>query len=166
MALVFLGLGSNLGDRSANLAAARRLLAALPRTALIRDASVYETPPVGGPPGQEPYLNSASLIETRMDPQELLREIQAVEIAVGRDRKAEVRWGPRVIDIDILFWGDMVLEEPDLVIPHPRLAERAFALLPLADLDPDFLHPVKERTVAELLERIDLEDEGIRRLSF
>lgn len=167
MALVYLGLGSNLGEREANLAAARNGLAQLRDTVLIDNARIYETPPVGGPSGQGMFLNSASLVETSLEPLEFLREIQEIERRVGRVREAEeVRWGPRVIDIDILLWDDAVFDEGELIVPHPRLAERAFVLLPLADLDGDMLHPVMELTVRELLQRIDLENEGIRRLPF
>lgn len=167
MALVHLGLGTNLGDKPANLDAARRGLAKMRGTALIANAAVYETRPFGGPSGQDNYYNSACLVETRLEPLELLGEIHALERAIGRDRKAETsRWGPRVIDIDILLWEDRVVDESALSIPHPRLAERAFALMPLADLDRDLLHPVAELTVSELLERIDLEHERIRRVSF
>ena len=165
MALVYLGLGSNLGDRGANLAAARRGLAKLADTVLIDNAPVYETSPVGGPSGQGNFYNSACLVKTRLEPMDFLRATQELERAIGRVRERETsRWGPRVIDIDILLWGDSVVEEPDLVVPHPHLAERAFALMPLVDLDRDLLHPVLDMTVKELLERIDLENEGIRRL--
>lgn len=165
MALVYLGLGSNLGDREANLSAARNGLAQLGGTVLINNAHIYETPPVGGPSGQGMFLNSVSLVETSLEPLELLREIQELERRIGRVREEEsVRWGPRVIDIDILLWDDEVFDEGALIVPHPRMAERAFVLLPLADLDGDILHPVVELTVRELLQRIDLENEGIRRL--
>ena len=167
MALVFLGLGSNLGDRLANLKAARQGLADLPDTVLLKDAGIFETVPVGGPSGQDTFYNSASVVDTSLEPPEMLKEIQAVERRVGRRRETEgVRWGPRIIDIDILLWDDQVMDYPDLVVPHPRLPQRGFALAPLAELDRDLLHPVLELTIKELLERIDLENEGIRRLSF
>lgn len=167
MALVYLGLGSNLGDRMANLMAARQGVAVFPQTSLLRNAPVYETRPVGGPAGQSPFFNSVSLVETTLTPFDLLAETQKLERRLGRRREAEtVRWGPRVIDIDILLWDDVVMDYGDLVLPHPRLASRAFALLPLADLDPDLLHPMLDLTVRELLERIDLENEGIRRVPF
>lgn len=165
MALVFVGLGSNLGDRRANLLGARRALAMLPETDLIDNALIYETRPQGGPAGQNDFFNSASVLETKLEPPAMLRHLQDVERSLGRRREEEaVRWGPRVIDLDILLWGDQVIEEADLVVPHPRMCERAFALAPLVDLAPDFLHPVRELTLRELLERIDLTDEGIRRI--
>lgn len=170
MALVYLGLGSNLGDRAAHLAAARRALAHLPDTSLLRNASLYETPPVGGPAGQGLFLNSVSAAETSLEPRELLREIHGIERAAGRLRENEtVRWGARPLDIDILFWDDAVLEEEHLTIPHPRAAERLFVLLPMAELDRDFVHPKLGATVGQLLERLtetDGKHEGIRRLPF
>ncbi len=177
MAAVYLGLGSNLGDREAHLGAALSALARLRRTKLLRSAPVYETRPVGGPAGQGLFLNTACEVATALAPEEFLREIHAIERGVGRLREREAeRWGPRVIDIDILFWGDAVMEEDDLIIPHPRLAERAFVLLPLADLEPGLRHPALGATVGELLLRLrggrkttelelDWEHEGIRRLS-
>ncbi len=166
MAYVYVGLGSNLGDRGENIAAARRGLAAIPATSLLRNAPVYETCPVGGPAGQWDFYNTVALLETSLSPLELLDATQALEKAMGRDRSREARWGPRTMDIDILLWNDEVVEEGErLVIPHPRLAKRGFVLCPLADLDPDYLHPVLDLTVKELLERMDLVDEGIRRLS-
>lgn len=165
MALVYVGLGTNLGDRLENIKAARHALARLPDTLLIDNAPVYETTPVGGPADQGDYYNSVSLLDTRLEPLELLRRLQDIERALGRKREAEgVRWGPRLMDLDILLWDDQVIEERDLVAPHPRMAERAFVLAPLADLDADIVHPVVELTVRELLERMDLEHEGIRRI--
>ncbi len=167
MALAYVGLGSNLGDRAAHIAAARKGLANLPDTALLGNAPVYETKPVGGPAGQQEYYNSASVLDTRLEPADLLRAAQALERELGRRRELEtIRWGPRVIDIDILLYEDRIVDEPGLAIPHPRLAARAFALTPLADIDGDILHPVLDLTVRELLERIDPENEGLRRVSF
>lgn len=165
MALAYLGLGSNLGERQANIDAARRGLAMLPDSILIKNAAIYATKPVGGPPDQGEFLNSASLVDTFLEPMAFLAEIHKLERSIGRFREHEtVRWGPRIIDIDILLWDDLIMDEKDLVIPHPRLAERAFALLPLADLDRDVLHPALDLTIAELLERTECGDEGIRRL--
>ena len=166
MAMVFLGLGSNLGDRLANIVEARKELAVLPETILMENAPIYETKALGGPADQEDYLNSVSLVDTKLEPHDLLKHLHTIERRLGRRREGETgRWGPRLIDLDILFWDDSVVEEADLVIPHPRLAERAFVLVPLADIYPDMLHPVIELTIRELLERIGPEHEGVRRLS-
>ncbi len=166
MANVYLGLGTNLGDRAANLALARDGLAALPETRFLRMAGVYETRPVGGPPGQDDFYNSACLVDTSLVPRRMLEEIHRLERSIGRRRELErIAWGPRVIDIDILLWEGVEMAEPDLVIPHPRLATRAFALAPLAELAPGLRHPALGLGIGELLERIGPQHEGIRRLS-
>ena len=162
---VFLGLGSNQGDRHANILAALRGLGALPQTRLLAASGMYETAPVGGPAGQQYFYNAVGLIETRLTPRELLKATQALEVRLGRDRSGEaVIWGPRSIDIDILLWEGLTLAEPDLLIPHPRLALRAFALAPLAEIAPDAMHPFEGLSVRQLLERIGEDDAGIRRL--
>ena len=130
----FLGLGSNLGDRWATLRAA---VAALPDVVAV--SPVYETEPVGGPPGQPPYLNLVVELDTDRTPRDLLEEAHRLEAAAGRVRTD--RWGPRTLDVDVLLVGDLVVDEPDLVVPHPRMAERAFVLAPLADLAPDLVPP-------------------------
>lgn len=129
----FLGLGSNLGDRLATLQRAVDLLDADLRSRVDGVSSVYQTEPVGGPE-QDPYLNLAVRIATRRRPAALLRLCHRVERALGRTRK--VRWGPRTIDVDILLYDDKVIRTRDLQIPHPRLDERAFALIPLIEVAP------------------------------
>lgn len=130
----YLGLGSNLGDRLATLQAAVDHLAA--RAGIDVDASsrVYETAPVGGPE-QPDYLNAVLGIRTTLSPRELLSACQRVEEDLGRVR--DVRWGPRTIDVDVLTFDDQTIDEPDLQVPHPRMHERAFVLLPLLELDGD-----------------------------
>ena len=123
----YLGLGSNLGDRQAHLRAA---VAALPDVVAV--SPVYETDPVGGPPGQGPYLNLVVALETARTPRELLELGQSLEDAAGRVRKE--RFGPRTLDVDVLLVGSLCVDEPDLVVPHPRMWERRFVLAPLADL--------------------------------
>jgi 2-amino-4-hydroxy-6-hydroxymethyldihydropteridine diphosphokinase len=129
----YLGLGSNLGDRVENL---RRAVALLMErgVAVLRSSRVYETDPVGGPP-QPDYLNAVVEVETGGTARDLLWECRAVEDALGRER-AE-RWGPRVIDVDVLTFGHEAIDEPDLRVPHPRMHERAFVVIPLLELDPD-----------------------------
>lgn len=129
----FLGLGSNLGDRLDHLQRAVDLIDDDSRTRVEAVSSVYETEPVGGPE-QDPYLNIALRVATRLRPRALLRMCNGVEAQLGRVR-AE-RWGPRTIDVDILLYGDRTVRRRDLVIPHPRLAERAFALIPLMEVAP------------------------------
>jgi len=112
---------------------------------------VYETDPVGPP--QPPYLNLVVEVDTGLPPQRLLEALLEIERALGRERKE--RWGPRTIDLDLLLYGDWVLEEEGLEVPHPRLHQRAFVLVPLADLIPEGRHPVLGRTFAELLALLD-----------
>jgi len=123
----YLGLGSNLGDRRAHLRAA---VGALPDVVAV--SPVYETTPVGGPPGQAPYLNLVVALETTMSPRDLLDAARCLETAAGRVR-TEVD-GPRTLDVDVLLVGDLTVDEPDLVVPHPRMWRRRFVLAPLADL--------------------------------
>lgn len=128
----FLGLGSNLGDRWANLRAA---VAGLPD--VIAVSGVYETDPVGGPPGQDPYLNAVVELDTELSPRQLLELAWRLEDESGRVRGE--RWGPRPLDVDVLMVGDLVVDEPELTVPHPRLRERSFVLVPLADVAPDLV---------------------------
>jgi 2-amino-4-hydroxy-6-hydroxymethyldihydropteridine diphosphokinase len=123
----YLGLGSNLGDRRAHLQAA---VAALPDVVAV--SPVYETDPVGGPPGQGPYLNLVVALDTDRSPRDLLDLAHSLEDAAGRVRKD--RDGPRTLDVDVLLVGDLCIDEPDLVVPHPRMWQRRFVLAPLADL--------------------------------
>lgn len=167
MADVYLGLGTNLGDREKNLRALWDGLRALPKTRFLRRSAVYRTPPVGGPAGQGEFYNCACLVQTELTPRELLAGIHALERSVGRRREEEtVAWGPRSADVDILLWDDLILSEPDLRIPHPRLAVRAFALMPLAELAPDLPHPTAGATIRDLLQSTKDQHEGIQRLSF
>lgn len=147
MKTIYLGLGSNLGDRRANLAQAVKRLEA-PDLRVKRASSIYETEPRDVP--QQPwFLNQVVEADTDLFPKQLLSRIQKIEREMGRKRI--VSKGPRVIDIDILLFGDSVLATPELEIPHPRMIERRFVLEPLAELAPDLRDPVTGRTVRELL---------------
>lgn len=128
----FLGLGSNLGDRRATLA---RAIAGTPD--LVAVSRLYETDPVGGPPGQGPYLNAVAELRTELGPHQLLDLARTLETSAGRLRRE--RWGPRSLDVDVLAVGDLAVQTPELVVPHPRIAERAFVLFPLADLAPEMV---------------------------
>jgi 2-amino-4-hydroxy-6-hydroxymethyldihydropteridine diphosphokinase len=129
--LAWIALGSNLGDRARYLAQARAALAALPDTTLVAASAVEETAPLGGR-DQPPYLNQMVLLETALEPRALLEACQAIERAAGRERHE--RWGSRTLDVDIVRYGDRVVAEPDLVIPHPGLPARDFWQRELAEL--------------------------------
>jgi 2-amino-4-hydroxy-6-hydroxymethyldihydropteridine diphosphokinase len=142
---VYLSLGSNLGDREAHL---RDALHALQDVVTIRRvSSLFLTDPVGVT-HQPEFANLAVEADTILEPQELLKEVKRVEHEVGR--RPTFRWGPRVVDIDILLYDDLVLETPELTIPHSEMTRRAFVLLPLAQIAPHVLHPLEHRTIAEL----------------
>jgi 2-amino-4-hydroxy-6-hydroxymethyldihydropteridine diphosphokinase len=150
----FLGLGANIGNREANMRMALRWLAR--ESTVLAVSSLYRSGAVvveGAPPGPD-YLNAACEIETALGPEELLRFLKEIEYEVGR-RPAE-RWASRVIDIDILLYGDLVIATPALTVPHPLLTERNFVIVPLAELAPDATHPVLRKTAAEVAEDIDL----------
>jgi 2-amino-4-hydroxy-6-hydroxymethyldihydropteridine diphosphokinase len=144
--MVWLGLGANLGDRAANLATARDLLA--PDCGPFRHSAVYETPPWGDL-DQPAFLNQVLRGQTRLELHALLRLVKRVERAVGR--RPTRRWGPRVVDVDVLAYGALVAADAEIEVPHPRLHERAFVLVPLAELDPDWRHPRLGATAAALL---------------
>lgn len=140
--ICYLAIGSNMGDRLENLASARTAIAALPETRLLESSHDHTTRPVGGPTGQNDYLNAALKIQTSLPPQQLLAHLLNIEHHMGRDRSREGRNGPRIIDIDILLYNDIVLSSPALTIPHPRMHLRTFVLMPLCDIAPDVIHPV------------------------
>lgn len=131
----FIGLGSNLGDRAENLRQAVRALDATPGISVVQQSSIYETEPVGGP-AQADYLNAVVEVAVHLGHRALFEALMTIEHALGRDRSTEEHWGPRVIDLDLLTCGDLVISDPDLEIPHPRLAERAFVLVPFSEIAP------------------------------
>jgi pantoate--beta-alanine ligase len=139
---VLLGLGSNLGEREKQIQHALELLEKKPGVRILRRSSLVETEPVGGPP-QGRYLNGVLEVETTLEPRALLETLAGVEQALGRERT--VRNGPREIDLDILLYGDLVVDEPDLQIPHPRMLERGFVLDPLKEIAPGRIHPLTKR---------------------
>ena len=135
----YVGLGSNLDNPAAQIAAAIDMLAALPDATLRAVSSFYRNPPMG-PQDQPDYVNAVVALDTRLTPRALLDAMQAIERAQGRDRSG-LRWGPRTIDLDLLVYGDTVLDEDHLQVPHPGIAERAFVLVPLAEIAPQISIP-------------------------
>lgn len=154
---VFIELGTNLGDRLANLQVAKESVA--PKVEIVRESSIYETPPWGYK-DQQDFLNQVIEVRTELEPLALLRFLKHIEGSMGRVRT--FRNGPRVIDLDILLYGDRVLDRAELQIPHPQIQNRAFVLAPLNELAPNLVHPVMGKTIQSLLDEVDTE--GIKRL--
>jgi len=142
-----IAIGSNLGDREA---AVQRAFGSLGALGPVERGPVIETDPIG-PPGQGAYLNSAAVVETTLGPREVLETLLAIERSTGRERARSQRWGPRELDLDLVLFGDAVIDEPGLEVPHPRMHERRFVLEPLSAIWPDAMHPVLGVTVGELL---------------
>lgn len=149
--IVYLALGSNMGNRAAKLKEA--ILSLPPQMEVQSKSKVYETPPWGYTE-QEKFLNQVVQVKTYVEPLPLLKHLKRLEVALGR--QATFQYGPRLIDIDILFYDDLVLESPELVIPHPHVHERGFVLMPLLDIAPDLVHSVMKKTVRELLDVCDV----------
>jgi GTP cyclohydrolase IV len=147
---VYLGLGTNLGDRRANLSQALQRLQSFGTVEKV--SRCYETKPVGYEE-QPDFLNLTCLVTTAMSPSQLLHSLKEIERQMGR--KANFRNAPRPMDLDILFFDNLVVDTAELTIPHPRMHERAFVLVPLADIAPDIVHPALRLTVREMLERVD-----------
>jgi 2-amino-4-hydroxy-6-hydroxymethyldihydropteridine diphosphokinase len=159
MATVFLGLGANIGNREANLRMALRGLTRMARVEAV--SSLYETDPIGSVRDQPAFYNAVCRIETGLEPESLLRFLKSLEHEIGR-RPGGPIGGPRPIDLDILLYDDRVYEGEDLVIPHPRLTERAFVLVPLAEIAPEALHPATGETIAQVARAVPTD--GVRQI--
>ena len=146
---VYIGLGSNLGDRKANIREAEEKLSALPETRIVKASSLYESEPLGD--AKTWFVNSVLEIETEFEADELLKRTRAIETAMGRKRVKGKRWGSRIIDLDILFFDSEVVSSKTLKIPHPELHKRRFVLMPLAELAPHITHPHLGVSLSELL---------------
>lgn len=155
---VLVALGGNVGDRWGRMIRAVRAVAELPDTRVVRVSPVYETSPVG--PAQKDFLNAAMEVRTALAPSDLLRRLKKIERALGRRRRHS--WGPREIDLDIIFYGDSAGRGEGIDWPHPRFRERKFVLRPLCDVAPEFRDPVTGRTVRVLLRRLTAADQCVR----
>jgi 2-amino-4-hydroxy-6-hydroxymethyldihydropteridine diphosphokinase len=155
-----LAVGANLGDRSATLDQALAKISELPETQVLARSRWHETSPVGGPAGQASFLNGAILLDCELSPHELATSLQQIELSLGRDR--QVRWDARIIDLDLLLFGDSVVDTPDLQIPHPRMSFRQFVLRPAVEIAGEMIHPISGWTLAGLLRQLT---SGPRRIS-
>ncbi|HCJ30687.1 MAG TPA: 2-amino-4-hydroxy-6-hydroxymethyldihydropteridine diphosphokinase [Pseudomonas sp.] len=160
MERVYIGLGSNLAEPREQLRGALKALATMPSSRLVAMSSLYVSDPLG-PPDQPRYNNAVAMLDTSLAPLTLLDALQAIELAHGRERKAE-RWGPRTLDLDILLFGDRLISEPRLTVPHYHLHARAFVLYPLAEVAPASLQLPDGRHLADLLAACPFE--GLERL--
>lgn len=152
MRLVYIGFGSNIGDRLSYIQNAIHALSEVEGITLQQISSLYETEPVGYEE-QARFLNGVVAIETDLSPHTLLQTLKQIETAIGRQHRT--RWGPREIDMDILIYEDLCLQTPNLIIPHPEMHLRRFVLAPLAEIAPDVVHPVFNETIQTLLDRLE-----------
>ncbi len=160
--IAYIGLGANLGDPAAQLRRALAELAALDEVEVAQVSGFYLNPPLG-PKGQPWYVNAVAQVRTRLTAEELMRGLRRVEAAMGRVRGE--RWGPRVIDLDLLLYDGEVSRTPELVLPHPEMHRRAFVLAPLAEIAPDAWHPGLNKSAAQLLAELDPADrEALKRI--
>ena len=148
---VFLGLGSNLGEREENIQGAIDSIDNITGVRVVLSSSLIETEPVGIT-DQPEFINAAIKTETSLSPQELFSSLVEIEKSMGRVRT--IRWGPRIIDIDILLFGGRIIENDYLIIPHPEMTKRSFVLMPLAEIAPEVIHPVEKRTIKGLLDKL------------
>lgn len=157
-ALCAIALGSNLGDSLTTVNSALETIATIPNINIQTTSSWYQTAPVGPP--QPDFINGCAILQVQMSPQSVLSTLLQIESQFGRTRQA--RWGPRSLDLDLLLYNDLILDTPTLQIPHPRMHERAFVLIPLAEITPTWIEPVSGKAIAELVQAVDCS--GVHRL--
>jgi 2-amino-4-hydroxy-6-hydroxymethyldihydropteridine diphosphokinase len=153
-----IALGSNLGDSLATLSRAIVTLNNTPEIAVKSHSSWYQTAPVGPP--QPDYINACAILEVALQPEQLLAKLLEIEIKFNRVRRE--KWGPRTLDLDLLLYDNLILETPTLTLPHPRMTERAFVLVPLAEIAPDWVHPVTKSAIGQILQTADCS--GVQKL--
>ena len=152
MSIAYIGFGSNIGDRLAHIQNAIHALSETDGIILQKISSLYKTDPVGYE-AQAQFLNGVAAIQTSLSPLSLLHTLKDIETAIGR--KHRIRWGPREIDLDILIYGDLCVQTEKLIIPHPEMHLRGFVLVPLAEIAPDLVHPVFQKSIQTLLNRFE-----------
>ena len=154
--IAYIALGANLGDRAGNIAAALEKLQQTPQVKLTKVSALIENPAVGGPSDSPPFLNAAAEIVTSLSARAILDRLLEIEREIGRIRRE--KWGPRSIDLDLLLYGDEIIDEPGLTVPHPLMHQRLFVLEPLAQIAPGAIHPVLERTIEQLRDDLGARD--------
>lgn len=152
MFLAYIGVGSNLGQRQENISSAEELIRSIEGIEFLKSSSIIETAPLGGP-AQGKFLNAVFEIKTALSPEALLNILQEIEQSLGRERN--IKWGPRKIDLDILFYGNRIINKENLQIPHPLLHKRKFVLEPLCQLNPSLEHPGLKKQISQILEGLD-----------
>jgi len=157
--IIYLGIGSNLGDKKKNCITAINQIESSSRISRIYQSSFYKTEPVGVE-NQEWFINCAVTFNTALNPMELLKLIQKIELNLQRQRP--YRWAPRTIDLDILFFDQEIINLPELIIPHPLLHKRRFALIPLEEINPELVHPVFKCTISELVKKLNSPNKVIK----
>ena len=150
--IAYIGVGSNIGDRYKNILSAEKEINKTNSSNIIQISKIYETEPVGYL-DQDYFLNCVFKVTTILSPEDLLRSLLKIEIILKRKRI--IHWGPRTIDLDILFFDNIIISSENLIIPHPRLHERMFVLKPLCDLAPDFIHPIEKKSCLEIAEKLE-----------
>ncbi|MFH1612561.1 MAG: 2-amino-4-hydroxy-6-hydroxymethyldihydropteridine diphosphokinase [bacterium] len=153
---VYLGFGSNIGDRKNNIIKSYEMIEKLPNTKIIKQSSFYETEPIGIK-NQPKFINTVIKIKTFFSPIDLIQHLSIIEKKIGK--KKEYKWGPRIIDIDILFYEKIIFKNDFLEIPHSEMIQRKFVLIPLAEIDENILHPVENKNIKELLKEVSDESE-------
>ncbi len=153
LSTVYIGLGSNLGNKKENIQRALDLLNNTEGILILKVSSLYETEPVGYE-DQDWFINAVAQIETSIPPQEILKIFKEIETQIGREES--IRWGPRKIDLDILFYDQLIYKSSDLEIPHPRLHERAFMLVPLAEINKELIHPIYNKSINALISELNI----------